>query len=213
MLADLLGREVGGDDGEELVVVAPRQKVYDGTEDVAIGEDFRGLRAEVVDGEHRHGAEATEVEGIVFGSDTDVQRLDLSHPIPAIVVTVAADVGHEVADGHGECGLAIAAAATEHHAELWPGGREPAGSVGDMARGGLVVDEGPMAKLHVGLIGGHDSIDGLLVGPRKPKTLHSSLPPEQDLLEPLDVDFPFLFFLLVHSCFVFRPRSLCEASW
>lgn len=76
MLTDLLRCEVGGDYGEELVVIAAGEQVDGRVEDVAVIEDFGRLDTQIVDGKHIGTAEVGELAIVGLGGGDNLLGID-----------------------------------------------------------------------------------------------------------------------------------------
>lgn len=123
--------EVGGDDGHQVAVVAVGDDVDHGCVGHAVGEDFFGFDAEVVDHEEvgvgdavEGGAVADEELGEVFG----VVVADEEFVVAEFLIGVGAD---GIGQGSGECAFAVSVEAHEEQPWFFARIGEPLGDAED----------------------------------------------------------------------------------
>ena len=155
--ADLLGGEVGGDEGEELVVVSVFEQVDDWRGDVAVVENFFRLAPHILDAEHWSvfellaGTRVAEVVFGVFGVD-DGDGIGLVGGQDGLLA--------EVVDGvlKGEQGgcFSVARRAAEHYAEFVVLGGEIASQLLEVGFCLAVFGVFPPSGCNFGLVGGRE---------------------------------------------------------
>ena len=177
LLADVARRKVGGDECEELFVVAAREEFYGGVEHVAVVQHLRRLQSQVVDGEHGQLAVPVVVIVVLAAHPGYLSRRHLVHVERLTVGILASYIAVEGTHGTHQCGLAVAAGAAEQHAHFRHLG-EPLRHLDDGGThilGGFIF---ATAILHLRHDAGSEQLSGLLWGVGQLKTFPRNPPAE-----------------------------------
>jgi len=144
-------REVRGDDGEQLLLVAFVYKPYYRAADIAVVHHLPRFSAEVVYREQRVLTETVDTPvHLLLGQFCDVVGLDDGHSVCAVVVLVAdLQVVEQLLQGFRHRAFPVAALAAEQYAELRAVRREPFRHAFELVAEDGIVNERAVAELYL----------------------------------------------------------------